>query len=81
LYDTLADKLELWMRNAETELDHLTPLGAPGNLRKFWELKAQFEVHNHVVHEATNAFEQAMHVIPVSDEDIQRQLHAQMIDR
>lgn len=77
----MTDKLDNWMNNAEHELIKAKDLTSHGNLRHFWELKAQFEVYNHIRTEAGNNFENAVRVLPISDEIIQRQMQAQLEDR
>ncbi|XP_067009872.2 muscle-specific protein 300 kDa isoform X2 [Anabrus simplex] len=82
-YEILSDKLGFWMKNAERELANFSAQGTtPGtNMRHFWELKAQYEVHNNIRNEASSHFDAAMCIIPVADETLQRQLHAQLEER
>ncbi|XP_076391990.1 muscle-specific protein 300 kDa-like isoform X2 [Megachile rotundata] len=78
--DALMNRLENWMNKVEKELGSLhDPSG--GHIRQFWELKAQYEVHNNMREEANNSFEQALRIIPLSDEMLQRQFHREVQDR
>lgn len=77
----MTDKLDNWMKTAEQDLKNITKVTARGNMRQFWELKAQFEVHNHLREESGNHFENAVRVLPIADEIIQRQFHGQIEDR
>lgn len=45
------------------------------------ELKAQFELHKHIRDEAAAHMETALGVIPVADENTQRQLQAQLMQK
>lgn len=45
------------------------------------ELKAQYEVHSNMRNEAYNHFEQALRVIPLADEILQRQLQGELQNR
>ncbi|CAK9831289.1 Muscle-specific protein 300 kDa [Anthophora retusa] len=79
-HETLMNRLENWMSTVEKELSKINdPSG--GHIRQFWELKAQYEVHNNIREEATNNFEQALRIIPLSDEMLQRQFHREVQDR
>lgn len=81
-YNLLTDKVEYWMREAEQELANVeSQVPQAGNMRQFWELKAQYEVHNSIRTEAGNTFEQAMNMVPVADEMLQRQFRAELQDR
>lgn len=44
-------------------------------------MKAQYEVHNNMRKEAGNCFEQALQLVPLSDEMLQRQYHGEMQKR
>lgn len=82
-YDMLTDRLETWMKKADKEISHMaaSPAGTPGNMRHFWELKAQHEVHNNIRNNAAVQFEQAMEIIPISDEMVQRQFFSRIEDK
>lgn len=82
-YDTLTDRLETWMKKADKEISHMaaSPAGTPGNMRHFWELKAQHEVHNNIRNNAAVQFEHAMEIIPISDEMVQRQFFSRIEDK
>lgn len=77
----MTDKLDSWIKTAEQDLGKLTTITARGNMRQFWELKAQFEVHNHVRVQAGNHFESAVQIMPVADEMLQRQFHGDVENR
>ena len=47
----------------------------------FQELKAQYEVYNNMRNEANNCFEQALRIVPLSDEMLQRQFRGQLQER
>ncbi|XP_076751976.1 uncharacterized protein LOC143424053 [Xylocopa sonorina] len=78
--EMLMNRLENWMTTVEKELSiHRDP--SAGHIRQFWELKAQYEVHNNIRQEGNNSFEQALRIIPLSDEMLQRQFHSEVQDR
>ncbi|PSN34718.1 hypothetical protein C0J52_20229 [Blattella germanica] len=82
-YDLMIDKLEFWMKGAEQDLNVISTQTIPpgGNMRQFWELKAQYEVHNNIHNAAAGTFESAIRIIPVADEIVQRQLNAELEER
>lgn len=47
----------------------------------FQELKAQYEVHNNIKNQGDHFFEQALRLVPVADEMLQRQLHGELLDK
>lgn len=77
-YQTLADRLEAWMDNNQSEIEILNKAD---NMKAYWELKAQVEFYNTLLDRARDNFENAMRVFPVSDEVLQRQLYSQLEDR
>lgn len=81
-YDHLIDRIEGWMKTANRELEHITPenITTTGNLRRFWELKAQHEVHNNLKNESGVQFEKALEILPISDEMVQRQFFSKIED-
>nr|XP_050845627.1 muscle-specific protein 300 kDa-like [Vespula vulgaris] len=74
---TLINRIENWMTTAEKELVPLSDT-SNGSMRRFWELKAQYEIHNNMRNEADKCFEQALKIIPLSDEMLQRQFHGEL---
>lgn len=82
-YDYLIDRIEGWMKVANRELEFITPdnITTTGNLRRFWELKAQHEVHNNLKNESAVQFEKALEILPVSDEMVQRQFFSKIEDK
>uniref|UniRef100_A0A1B6E5A8 KASH domain-containing protein n=2 Tax=Clastoptera arizonana TaxID=38151 RepID=A0A1B6E5A8_9HEMI len=77
-YELLTTKLDSWMKSVKIDSHEMV---LPVNMRQFWELKAQFELHKHVRDEATNHFDSALRVIPVADEMLQRHFHAQLMEK
>ncbi|XP_047344558.1 muscle-specific protein 300 kDa-like isoform X1 [Vespa velutina] len=74
---TLINRIENWIITAEKELVPLSDTSS-GNMRRFWELKAQYEIHNNMRNEADKCFDQALKIIPLSDEMFQRQFHGEL---
>lgn len=73
MYNMLSDKVEYWLREAEIELNTIeVPAGPRGHLRRFWELKAQHEVHNAARINASSALDKSLQIVPISDEMYQR---------
>lgn len=82
-YDHIIDRIEGWMKLANKELEHITPenITTTSNLRRFWELKAQHEVHNNLKNESGVQFEKALEILPISDEMVQRQFFSKIEDK
>uniref|UniRef100_A0A182LS31 KASH domain-containing protein n=1 Tax=Anopheles culicifacies TaxID=139723 RepID=A0A182LS31_9DIPT len=85
-YNTHADRLVDWLDVSQGKLANITieknlsetPVD---DMRTFWEIKAQFEVLNNKVYKtAYDTFDQALRTIAVTDEQLQRQLHSQLLD-
>lgn len=85
-YNSCADKLGDWISSCQKTLNAVT---IPQNLidtpvedmRKFWEIKAQYEVLNNKIYgNACDSFDHALSTITISDEQLQRQLHGQLLE-
>lgn len=83
LYEEATNKIDNWMVDTEHQLDKINiprfseqyPLE---HLRIFWEIKAHFELYSSVKNDARNNFEQAMQILPVTDEILQREFWARL---
>ncbi|CAG9785833.1 unnamed protein product [Diatraea saccharalis] len=82
-FDHLIDRIEGRMQTANRELENITPetITTTGNLRRFWELKAQHEVYNNLKNESGIQFEKALEILPISDEMVQRQFFSKIEDK
>ncbi|CAG4999316.1 unnamed protein product [Parnassius apollo] len=82
-YEHLIDRVENWMKLANRELENITPenITTTPNLRRFWELKAQHEVHHNLKNESGIQFEKALEILPISDEMVQRQFFLKIEDK
>ncbi|KAK0098783.1 hypothetical protein PV326_003124, partial [Microctonus aethiopoides] len=78
--EQLVNRLSHWMAAAEQELGSVHNHWE-GHMRQFWELKAQYEVHNSMHNDANNCFEQALRIVPLSDEMLQRRFNGELQDR
>lgn len=86
VYDTLTDRLELWIKDAEQDIAQIQlprdlrtqPIE---NMRQFWEVKVHYEVHNNIRTTVSHKLEQALQILPLADETLQRQFHAQLEER
>ncbi|XP_052870403.1 muscle-specific protein 300 kDa-like, partial [Anopheles cruzii] len=85
-YNVHADKLGDWLHECGGKLATIsigqnlaeTPVQ---DMRSFWEIKAQYEVLNSKVYRgACDSFDLALGTIGVTDEQLQRQLHGQLLD-
>uniref|UniRef100_A0A182JPP9 KASH domain-containing protein n=1 Tax=Anopheles christyi TaxID=43041 RepID=A0A182JPP9_9DIPT len=85
-YNVHADRLGDWMhlnqdRLADISIEKNLSETSVYDMRTFWEIKAQYEVLNNKVYKsACETFDQALGTIPVTDEQLQRQLHGQLLD-
>lgn len=85
-YENLTDRLEDWMKRTDRELSTIDipkdlrtqPIE---NMRQFWEIKVHFEVNNNQLKEIGENLEKSVEVLPIADEILQRQFHAQLEDR
>ncbi|XP_013149057.1 PREDICTED: uncharacterized protein LOC106111484 [Papilio polytes] len=82
-YEHLINRVESWMVLATRELENITPdnITTTANLRRFWELKAQHEVHLSLKNESGVQFEKALEILPISDEMVQRQFFMKIEDK
>lgn len=86
IYEHQSDKLEYWIKETERDLEKINvpsdlrdlPIE---NMRQFWEVKAQYEVHNNIRNDAGRNFEKALQIIPVVDEMVQREFNSQLESR
>uniref|UniRef100_A0A8W7PJE7 KASH domain-containing protein n=1 Tax=Anopheles coluzzii TaxID=1518534 RepID=A0A8W7PJE7_ANOCL len=85
-YNVHADRLGDWVHQNEGRLAYITieknlSETSVDHMRTFWEIKAQYEVLNNKVYKsACETFDRALDTIPVTDEQLQRQLHGQLLD-
>lgn len=70
----MTNKLSAWMKTAENDLKKLKEHPGKARMRQFWDLKAQFEVHNRLRNEMGNNFEKAVEILSTADEMVQRQI-------
>lgn len=85
-YNLNADRLENWMNYVEDELvnvdDPENYLDYPvESMRNFWEIKAQYEVHNQIHNNVCDSFEKSLKIIGIADDKLQLQFYSQLEDR
>lgn len=86
VYDSMTDRLELWIKDAERDINQIQmprdlrtqPIE---NMRQFWEVKVHYEVHNNIRTTVGLKLEQALQILPLADEMLQRQFHSQLEER
>ena len=85
-YNSNADRLENWMNGIEDELTRVeiptSYLDYPiENMRNFWEIKAQYEMHNQIHDNVGDSFSKALKIISIADDKLQLQFYSQLEDR
>lgn len=85
-YNSNADKLEFWMDQVDGELNKIdipeSFMTYPvENMRRFWEIKAQYEVNTHVHKNVSESFDKSLKIIGLADDKLQLQFYAKLDDR
>lgn len=85
-YNSNADKLEQWMNEVEGELSIIDIpenfMSYPiENMRRFWEIKAQYEFNTQVHKKVLESFDKSLKIISLADDKLQLQFYVQLDDR
>ncbi|XP_076549070.1 muscle-specific protein 300 kDa-like isoform X2 [Osmia lignaria lignaria] len=80
LHESLKNRLKNWMTKVEKEMREPEYYLSVDHLHEFWELKAQYEVHQNMKLKAHESFVDALRIIDCRDDILQRDLYRQFED-